>query len=334
MPDHSTTLAPRRPLAGLAAASLAAIVLFATGGALAQSGDKPIRFILPVATASGVDTITRAASPALSKALGAPVVIENQPGAGGIVGTQALVRAAPDGQTLSIVSNNHVIYPSVYKTVPFDPIADITPIAVIGSTPLVLVVNPNKVSAKTAKELAALLKANPAKYNYASSGNGTILHLAAEMWMDQAGVKITHIPYKGVGPMLTDLIGGQVDIGVLSLPSIQQHLQAGTLRAIGTGTGKRLAAAPDIPTMVEQGMPEYLVEGWFAAIGPAKLPAADVKRINAAFAAAFAAPEVKEAMAKQGNTIDISTPEYAAQFFPKEMAKYAALVKKAGVELQ
>jgi tripartite-type tricarboxylate transporter receptor subunit TctC len=334
MPDHSTTLAPRRPLAGLAAASLAAIVLFATGGALAQSGDKPIRFILPVATASGVDTITRAASPALSKALGAPVVIENQPGAGGIVGTQALVRAAPDGQTLSIVSNNHVIYPSVYKSVPFDPIADITPIAVIGSTPLVLVVNPNKVSAKTAKELAALLKANPEKYNYASSGNGTILHLAAEMWMDQAGVKVTHVPYKGVGPMITDLIGGQVDIGVLSLPSIQQHLKAGTLRAIGTGTGKRLAAAPDIPTMVEQGMPDYLVEGWFAVVGPAKLPAADVKRINAAFVAAFATPEVTEAMARQGNTIDVSTPEYAAQYFPKEMAKYAALVKKAGVELQ
>jgi tripartite-type tricarboxylate transporter receptor subunit TctC len=334
MPDHSSTLAPRRTLAGLTAASLAAIVLFATGGALAQSGDKPVKFILPVATASGVDTITRAASPALSKALGAPVVVENQPGAGGIVGTQALVRSAPDGQTLSIVSNNHVIYPSVYKSVPFDPIADITPIAVIGSTPLVLVVNPNKVSAKTAKELAALLKANPEKYNYASSGNGTILHLAAEMWMDQAGVKVTHVPYKGVGPMITDLIGGQVDIGVLSLPSIQQHLKAGTLRAIGTGTGKRLAAAPDIPTMVEQGMPDYLVEGWFAVVGPAKLPAADVKRINAAFVAAFATPEVTEAMARQGNTIDVSTPEYAAQYFPKEMAKYAALVKKAGVELQ
>ena len=326
---HPTPVTKRRTLS----------VLIAVGGlligsvAFAQS-DRPVKIILPVATASGVDTITRAASPALSKALGAPVVVDNQPGAGGIVGTQAMVRSPPDGQTLSVVSNNHVIYPSVYKSVPFDPVADITPIAVIGSTPLVVVVNPNKVSAKNAKELAALLKANPEKYNYASSGNGTILHLAAEMWMEQAGVKITHVPYKGVGPMLTDLIGGQVDIGVLALPSVQQHLKSGALRAIGTGAPKRLAAAPEIPTMVEQGMPDYLVEGWFAVVGPPKMQAADVKRIHDAFVVAFASPDVKEAMAKQGNTIDISTPEYAKEFFPKEMAKYARLVKKAGVELQ
>ena len=326
---HPTPVTKRRTLRVLIAVG----GLLIGGVAVAQS-DRPVKIILPVATASGVDTITRAASPALSKALGAPVVVDNQPGAGGIVGTQAMVRSPPDGQTLSVVSNNHVIYPSVYKSVPFDPVADITPIAVIGSTPLVVVVNPTKVSAKNAKELAALLKANPEKYNYASSGNGTILHLAAEMWMEQAGVKITHVPYKGVGPMLTDLIGGQVDIGVLALPSVQQHLKSGALRAIGTGAPKRLAAAPEIPTMVEQGMPDYLVEGWFAVVGPPKMQAADVKRIHDAFVVAFASPDVKEAMAKQGNTIDISTPEYAKEFFPKEMAKYARLVKKAGVELQ
>src|SRR6185369_17727334 len=218
--------------------------------AAAQS-ERPVKFILPVATASGVDTITRAAQPALSKALAAPMIVENQPGAGGIVGTSALVKAAPDGHTLSIVSNNHVIYPSVYKSLPFDPIADITPIAVIGSTPIVIVVNP-KVEAKNAQELIALLKSNPGKYNYGSSGNGTILHLAAEMFFDEAGVKATHVPYKGVGPMLTDLIGGQVEIGALSLPSVQQHLKAGTLRAIGVGAAQRVAAAPEIPTMVEQ----------------------------------------------------------------------------------
>ena len=178
------------------------------------------------------------------------------------------------------------------------------------------------------------MKAKPGGYNYGSSGNGTILHLAAEMFMDQAGVKATHVPYKGVGPMLTDLIGGQVEMGTLSLPSIQQHLKSGALRAIGTGTATRLAAAPDIPTMTEQGMPGYLVEGWFAVIGPAKMPAAEVKRINAAFVTAFATPEVREQMAKQGNTINVSTPEFAAKFFRDEMAKYAQLVKKAGVELQ
>jgi tripartite-type tricarboxylate transporter receptor subunit TctC len=317
-----------------AAAMLAAIALIPTAPLHAQIGDRPIKFILPVATASGVDTITRAASPALAKALGHPVIVDNQPGAGGIVGTSALIKAAPDGFTLSIVSNNHVIYPSVYKSVPFDPIADITPIAVIGSTPIVIVVNPAKVPAKDVKELVALLKAKPGAYNYGSSGNGTILHLAAEMFFDEAGVKATHVPYKGVGPMLTDLLGGQVDIGALSLPSVQQHLKNGTLRAIGVGTEKRIAAAPEIPTMVEQGLPGYLVEGWFAVIGPAKLPPADVARINAAFVAAFSMPEVREIMAKQGNTIDVSTPEYAAQFFRTELANYAKLVKKAGIELQ
>jgi len=299
----------------------------------AQMGERPVKFILPVATASGVDTITRAAQPALSKALAAPVVVENQAGAGGIVGTSALVKAAPDGSTLSIVSNNHVIYPSVYKSVPFDPIADITPIAVIGSTPIVIVVNA-KVPAKNAQELIALLKANPGKYNYGSSGNGTILHLAAAMFFEEAGVTATHVPYKGVGPMLTDLIGGQVEIGALSLPSVQQHLKSGALRAIGVGTAQRLAAAPEIPTMVEQGLPSYLVEGWFAVIGPAKMSPADVKRIRDAVAAAFAAPEVQEAMAKQGNTINVSTTDYANQFFRSELAKYAKLVKKTGIELQ
>jgi tripartite-type tricarboxylate transporter receptor subunit TctC len=324
-PRHSA--AALRRIAG--AALVAALV---AGTAWAQS-DRPIKFILPVATASGVDTIARAASPALAKALGAPVVIENQAGAGGIVGTSALVKSAPDGTTLSIVSNNHVIYPSVYKTIPFDPVADITPIAIVGSTPIVLLVNP-KVPAKNVQELIALMKAKPDELNYASSGNGTILHLATAMFLDQAGVTAKHIPYKGVGPMLTDLIGGQVDFATSSLPSVQQHIKSGALRALGVGTAKRLAAAPEIPTMVEQGMPNYLVEGWFAVIGPARLPAADVKRINAAVAAAFASPEVMDAMARQGNTIAVSTPEYAGQFIRTEMTKYATIVKKIGLEPQ
>lgn len=310
----------------------AALALTLSGAAFAQS-DKPIRFILPVATASGVDTITRAASPALGKALGHPIVVDNQPGAGGVVGTSALVKSAPDGFTLSIVSNNHVIYPSVLKSVPFDPVADITPIAVVGSTPIVLVVNP-KVPAKNAQELIALLKSKPDELNYASSGNGTILHLAVAMFLDQTNTKAKHIPYKGVGPMLTDLIGGQVDFATAALPSVQQHIRSGALRAIGVGAPARIAAAPDIPTMVEQGLPNYLVEGWFAVVAPAKLPAADVKRIHDGVSAAFASPDVKEAMAKQGNTINITTPDAAAKFFRSELAKYATLVKKAGVEAQ
>ena len=326
--------APRRQaLASLGGLAIGALTLGASGRALAQ-GEKAIRFILPVATGSGVDTITRSATGALAKALGHPVVVENQPGAGGILGTSALVRSAPDGLTLSVVSNNHVIYPSVYKSLPFDPVADITPIAIVGSTPIVLVVNPAKVPAKTLPELVALIKAKPGQYNYASSGNGTILHLAGAMFLDEAGVQARHVPYKGVGPMVTDLIGGHVEIGSLALPSIQQHLKSGALRAIGVGAAKRIQAAPDIPTMVEQGMPNYLVEGWFAVIGPARLPPADVARINAALKTAFTSPEVTETMAKQGNTINVSTPEHAEAYFRSELEKYARLVKKAGVEPQ
>ncbi len=298
----------------------------------AQS-DRPLRIILPFAAGSGVDTITRTVGPSLSKALGQSVVIENLPGAGSVTGTAAIVKAPADGSTIGLVSNNHVINPSVYAKLPFDSIADITPIMVVGTTPLVLVVNPAKVPAKNLPELVAFLKAKPGAYNYASSGNGTILHLAAEMFVGEAKVEVRHIPYKGVGPMVTDLIGGQVEWGIAALPSVQGHVKSGALRAIGVNGRTRVAAAPEIPTMAEQGMPGYEVEAWFAVIGPAKLPAGEVKRIHAGFTAALATPEMQEAMAKQGNSINPGTPEAAAQFFRSELAKYAKLVKQAGVKL-
>jgi tripartite-type tricarboxylate transporter receptor subunit TctC len=313
----------RQTLAGLAA------TLAAPSGVWAQS-DKVVKFILPVSPGSGVDGIARAAQNALSKALGQTIVIENQPGAGGVVGTAAMIKSVPDGLTLSMVSNNHVIYPSVLKSVPFDPVADITPIAVIGATPLVLVVNP-KVPATNMKELVALFKANPGKYNYASSGNGTILHLAPELFKDVTGTFSTHIPYRGFGPMLQDIVSGQVDWGVGALPAVMGQIKAGNVRAICVSAPARIAAAPDIPTSAEQGYPGYLVEGWIAVVGPKGLPADQVKRIHNAVATAFATAEVKEAMAKQGNTINISTPEFALAHFKSELVKYAALVKKAGV---
>jgi tripartite-type tricarboxylate transporter receptor subunit TctC len=320
-----------RATPALRVAAVLAVALWA-GAATAQV-DKAVKFVLPNATGSGVDTITRSAQPALSKALGMPIVVENQPGAGGIVGVQTITRAAPDGSTLGIVSNNVVIFPSVYKSLPFTLPDDITPIAIVGFTPIVLVVNP-KVPATNAKELVALLKSKPGEINYASSGSGTILHLACEMFLDEAGVRATHVPYKGVGPMVTDLIGGQVQFGTAALPSVQGHLKSGQLRAIGMATKQRVAAAPDIPTFVEQGMPNYVVEAWFAVIGPKGMNAAEVKRVHDAVVAAFADPAVKDAMAKQGNEINVSTPEYARDFFRSEMQRYAALVKKAGVEVQ
>ncbi len=319
----------RQALLSLAGLALATSL---PGVALAQS-DKPVRIILPVSAGSGVDAITRAASNQLGKALGQSVVVDNQPGAGGVVGTQNLVKAAADGQTLAMVSNNHVIYPSVLKSLSFDPVADVTPIAVIGATPMVLVVNP-KVPAKDLKELVALLKANPGKYNYGSAGNGTILHLGAEQFKDVTGTFSTHIPYRGTGPMVADLIGGQVDWAVVALPAIQGQIKAGLVRALAIASPQRSPAAPDIPTAAEAGVPGFQVEGWFALIGPKGLSAEQVKRLNQAVVTAFNTAEVKEAMAKQGNMIQVSTPEAATAHFKRELARYAALVKKSGLEPQ
>ncbi len=313
-----------------------ATTLLAAGSttALAQVGDRTVKFILPNATGSGVDAITRAAQPALAKALGHAIVIDNQPGAGGILGLAALTKTAPDGMSLSVVSNNVVIFPSVYKTLPFDMPGDFTPIAVIGSTPIVIVVNPAKVPATNHKEFVALLKSKPGQLNFGSGGNGTILHLAGEMYVDEVGASAKHIPYKGVGAMVTDLIGGQIDFATLALPSVQQHIKSGALRAIGVGGAQRTAAAPEIPTIAEQGTPGYVVEAWFGVLGPKGMSTADVKRVHEAIVVAFNDPAVKETMARQGNTINISSSEFAAGYFRSEKDKYAKLVKKAGIELQ
>lgn len=315
------------------AAAVAFGATLAAPAVLAQA-TAPLRVILPVGPGSGVDVIARSAQNALSKALGGqPIVIENLPGAGGITGTQSLIKAAPDGNTIAFVSNNHSVNPSVFKKMPYDSLNDITPITVVGGSPFVLVVNPAKVPAKNAKELQAFLKAKPDAYNYGSSGNGTIIHLAAEMFVDAADVQIRHIPYKGMGPLISDVIGGQVELGVAAVPAVQGHLKSGALRAIGIMGKQRVASLPDMPTIAEQGFPEVDVAGWFAVIGPKGLPPVQVKRLHAAVVAAFNDPEVRAAMARQDNFINPTTPEAAAQFFKSEQDRYARLVKKAGITL-
>jgi tripartite-type tricarboxylate transporter receptor subunit TctC len=318
--------------AALAALSSAATVAF-PGLSWAQA-DRPLKFILPNATGSGVDAITRAAAPAIGKAMGANVVVENQAGASGVIGLQAMAKNPPDGLTLSVVSNNVVIFPSVIKNLPFEMPGDFTPIAVLGATPLVLVANPQKMPANNSREFIAALRAKPDGYNFGSGGTGTILHLAAEMFVDEARVKARHIPYKGVGPMVTDLLGGQIDFAVLALPSVQQHIKSGALKAVGMCGDKRSAAAPDVPTFVEQGLPTYVIDAWFGVLGPKGMSAATVKKVNDALVQAFNDPAVKETMAKQGNTIAISTPEHAQRVFRSEMERFAALVKKVGIEPQ
>lgn len=313
--------------------TLAALAVAGSLPMAAQAQANAVKLILPNAAGSGVDTIARAAQPALAKVLGQSVVVDNQPGASGVIGLQALSRAAPDGHTFSVVSNNVVILPHVLKSVPFKMPDDFTPIAVIGATPLVLVANPAKVAVGSSKDLVALLKAKPDGYNFASGGTGTILHLAGEMFLDEAKVTAKHIPYKGVGQMVTDLIGGQVDFGVLGINVALPHMQSGALKGIGLSSAQRSPAAPNLPTFAEQGLPGYLVEGWIAVLGPKNLPAVQVKRMHDALVAAFDAPEVKEAMTKQGNVIHVTTPEQALATFRQEGARFGEIVKKAGVTL-
>ena len=310
---------------------VAAMIVFATP----SLGQTPLRAILPVGAGSGVDTIVRSMGPGLTKALnGQPVIVENLPGAGGISGTQAIVKAAPDGNTIGVVSNNHVINPSVFKSLPYDSLKDVTPISVVGGTPFVLVVNPKKMPVKDLKEFAAALKAKPEAYNFASSGNGTVIHLAAEMLIDEIGVKATHVPYKGVGPMVTDLMGGQVDWGIVAINAVAGQVKQGTLKAIAVASPKRSPVLPDVPTAVEQGMPGFLIEGWFAFVGPAKMPPGHVKRLHAAIVAATQAPDIRETLVdKQGNFINPMTPEASAAFFKSEHDRFAKLVKKADVKV-
>lgn len=327
-PFHPSTLFSRRQMAKiLSALALAGVT---TGPAMA---DTPFKFILPVSAGSGVDAIARAASVQLGQVLGGPVVIDNQPGAGGVVGTQALVRSTPDGQTLGFVSNNHVIFPTVVKSLRFDPIADITPITVVAASPLVIVTRPG-FPAKSLMEFRAQLLANPGKFNFGSSGNGTILHLAAELFKDVAGVFSTHIPYRGTGPLLADLMGGQIDWAVVALPAIRGQLETGKLQALAVGTAQRVVGFPSLPTAVEQGFEQYVVDGWVAVVGPKGMSAEQVSRKYAAVAKAFGTPEVKDAMAKQGNTILLMPPDATAQHFKSELARYAALAKKAGLVAQ
>lgn len=308
-------------------------LLMAAVPAWAQSS-APLRVILPLGAGSGVDTIVRAAQTALSKALGGQaVVIENLPGAGGITGTSAIVKAAPDGNTVGFISNNHAVNPIVFKNMPYDSLADITPISVVGGSPFVLVVNPNKVQAKIAKELQAFLKAKPGAYNMASSGNGTIIHLAGEMFVDAAEVQVQHVPYKGMGPMMTDIIAGQVEFGVAAVAAAQGHLASGRMKAIGVMGKQRVPSLPNVPTIAEQGFPDVDVAGWFAMVGPKGLPAAQVDRLHKAVVAAFNDPEVKAAMAKQDNFINPTTPDAAAKFLKSEQDRYARLVTKAGIKL-
>lgn len=301
------------------------------GTALAQS-DKPLRMIVPLAAGSTVDAVARAIAPGFGKATGHPIIVENIVGAGGIPGTSQLVKAPKDGLTLGMISSNHVINPGIYKTIPYDSLKDITPIAVLATVPVVLVVNP-ALPVKNVKELLAYAKANPDKLNYGSAGNGSTLHLASELLISETGIAMKHVPYRGTGPLITDLIGGQVQLAFVSISQVAPQVKAGALRALAVSTPARSAALPDVPTVAEAGVPGYSFDAWIALIGPGGLPKSIVDANYAAIKTALASPEAQSAMAAQGLTILDTGPDLAPAFFKSELAKHQRLVKQSGATL-
>jgi tripartite-type tricarboxylate transporter receptor subunit TctC len=288
--------------------------------------------IVPNAPGSSVDALTRTIGNQLTKAIGHPIVIENLPGAGGVPATRQLVRAPKDGLTLAMVSNNHVVNPSLYKNMPFDSIRDITPITVVAGTPMVLVAHPS-VPANNLKELIALAKAKPDELTYGSSGNGTILHLAGEALQHEAGIKLKHVPYRGTGQLTTDVLGGQIQLAFLGITGAAQYIKAGKLRAIGISTATASPLLPDVAPFAQQGLPNYDLQGWIALIGPAGLPVPMVGKLYSDMKAIVATKEVQEALAAQGFNAIVNTPEAALQMFQSEMAKYAVLVKQSGMTI-
>ncbi|PZX26146.1 conserved hypothetical protein; UPF0065 [Cupriavidus phytorum] len=297
----------------------------------AQDG-KPLRLIVPTQPGSQADAVARALSQPLGKQLGQSVVVENIAGAGGVPGTQQIVRAPKDGSTLGLISSNHVINPFIYKSLPYDALQDITPITVIGTLPLVLVVNP-AVSAHNTRELLTLLKAKPGELNYGSSGNGTVLHLAGQLLASEARVDIRHVPYKGAGNYTTDLVGGQVQMGFLTVQAVLPLIKAGKLRAIAVSTAQRVPALPEVPTLAESGVPRYSFDAWLAIVGPAGMPKPGVQDLQAKIQATLREREVQEQLSAQGLVVTGTGADAAVPFFRNELDKHARIVKQAGATL-
>ena len=292
-----------------------------------------IRLVVPHAAGSGADGHARLLSEPLAKVLGKPVVVENIPGAGAIKGVHEVVRAPKDGYTIGLTTSNIVIIPSLYKDMPFDVLKDVTPISIIAADSFVLVVNP-AVPAKSVKELIALAKSQPGKLNYASPGSGTVPHLVAELFCSEADAKITHVPYKGGSQIITDVIGGHVEMTFLTVGQSAELVKAGKLRALGVSSLKRSAALPDVPTIAEAGLPNYSYIGWVTVIGPTNLPQDIVKKLNSAVLEVLKLKEVQEAFAAKGTDILGTTPEEAAKIFQTDLAKNAKLVQQSGAKLE
>jgi len=292
--------------------------------------DRPITLIVPYAPGGGNDVLARAVAEPMGKSLGQPVVIENRGGAGGAVGTRQVAKAAPDGYTLGLGGTGTLaIDPTLYPNVGYDPRKDFAPVGLIATSPLIILVNPS-LAARNVQELIALAKAQPGKLNYASAGPGSGIHLGTVLFADTAGIDLTHIPYKGTGPALTDLLGGHVQIYFSSLPPAVGLVKDHKLRALGVTGLKRSASFPEVPTVAEQGLPGFEAVLHYGIIAPAGTPRRIVDKLNAALRAALDDPKVSGHIATEGaEPLPMSPDEYAADI-DREETKWSALVKKSG----
>lgn len=326
-----------KKLLSLASAGAAALILSVAAPALAAANDyptQPIKLIVPFPPGGPTDALARRLAQNLSKPLGQTVIVENKSGAGGNIGSEYVANAKPDGYTILFgTSGPLAINVSLYKKQGYDPRTSFTPIIRIGHLPNILVLNP-KVPAKNLDELIAYAKAHPDKLSYASSGNGASSHLAGVLFNQMAHTSILHIPYRGTGPALNDLLGGQVSMSFTDILTALPYVKSGSLRAIGLASAERSAALPDLPTLAEEGLKGYDVSVFFGIVAPKDTPAPIVDKLNAAFKEVMQVPEVKETLAHQGivEATD-QTPEGLADFINKQVPKWAELVKNANISL-
>jgi tripartite-type tricarboxylate transporter receptor subunit TctC len=330
------TMLSRLLVAGLTLTGVALAAL-ATGTteAAAQGAypTRPVKIVVPFPAGGPNDFIGRVLTNKLTSLLGQPVVVENKAGAAGMTGAEAVANAAPDGYTLILPSAGAMaILPSIMEGTNFDPFRDLTPITLVALAPEVLAVTP-KLGVHNLKELVAYCKEHPGKVNFASTGSGSTTHLAGEMFKKEAKIDVVHIPYRGAAPAVNDLLGGHVDFMFADIPVLRPHIEAGTLIGVAFASAKRTAVLPNIPTTAEEGLPGVLGDNWYALFAPAKTPPEIIKKLNETVVAALKAPDVADALNKQGAIPSPGTPEELSKFHHAEAVKWGGLAKQIGVKL-
>ena len=303
--------------------------------ALAQTWpSKPMRIVIAQAPGSATDVISRVVGNRLAEALGQPMVIDARPGAGGVLGTEVAARSAPDGYTLFMANNStHGSNPAVYAKLPYDAVKDFAPISFVASVPYVLVVDP-KLPVGNVQEFIALVKSRPGKMNYASAGNGSTHHFCGELLKSMTGIDIQHIPYKGSGPGIAGLLGGEVSMMFSNVADIGSQIKAGKVKPLAVTAQRRAATLPEVPTMAEAGLPDFVITSWFGLLAPAGTPAPVIARLNAETVKVLGRADVKATLGAQGLEVAPSTPEQFAEHIKSEIARFTKIARAAGIKAE